>query len=440
MQFLRIGAFLFLACSAIFILAHYIAFRDEIYEEVSYDIPQQTYLRDEQLVIHFFNKSINTLGLDLLSKLASFEHEMKEIKQKMTEIHPARDDPETSSSNYPSNGKQDNQLQVQKTLQESNAVTGRAALDTLEKSDCFDYSNCVLIQHQAFGRSGNRKIQLQAVEKVLSRCSGAAISPVKITDDVVRFSPLQVFGAHSCSPEWDQLPDIEGILGRLRSRSQPLNFTWRQPNFGLNATCAPYGRELQPGVKPRAPEAFQKLSLSAKFPSWLEINLDAWALPLDNATAVLHFRGGDILRNKGLPTYTQPVCDHYLQSLRHSGATCAILLSEDDSNPCVDFVAARFNCTSRRQPPACGASCAFTLLARARVAIASKSSFLVSLDAFGGAERRVYYSYCTECPRRNDAGKTTYCTDVNRTELFPWTASQRQLELIRTRSARVVQC
>ena len=158
-------------------------------------------------------------------------------------------------------------------------------------------------------------------------------------------------------------------------------------------------------MKPRAPEAFQKPSLSAKFPSWLEINFDACALPMDNATAVLHFRGGDILRNKGLPNYTQPVCDHYLQSLRHSGATCAILLSKDDSNPCVDFVAELFNCTaatSCRHPPACGASCAFTHLARARVAIASKS---VSLDTFGGAECRM--SRCTTATAPSARAATT---------------------------------
>ncbi len=168
--------------------------------------------------------------------------------------------------------------------------------------------------------------------------------------------------------------------------------------------------------------------------------MEAWAVPLPSTTAVMHFRGGDIFSARPHYMYTQPVCDHYIQSFRHSGAACAVLVAEDDSNPCVAAVEAGLNCTHR--PRQCGPACAFTLLARARLVIASASSVLsTALETFRAAERRVYFSYCAACPvpvRAWDSAR--YCTETDRSELFPWNASARQLELLRTRPASVNVC
>ena len=301
----------------------------------------------------------------------------------------------------------------------------------LEKRlDCFDYSTCVLMHHKSFGRSGNSKIQLGRVQDILSRCSGVALATSKIRDDVVHFAPMKVYGKTSCRPIWNQLPDMEGFLDRLTSRCQRFHFDWSTSYPGMKCLL-------------QSPPAFHPAHLDSRFPSWLEISLDAWAVPVDATTAVIHFRGGDIFRRPGgggIPSeYTQPVCDHYIQSFRHSGAACALLVAEDDANPCLATFAASFNCT-RRLPPDCGPACAFTLLARARVVIASRSTFAdAALESFDGAERRVYKSYCSDCPQRSGQ-KTVYCTEVNRTELFPWRSDERQLELLRTRPARMVLC
>ena len=296
---------------------------------------------------------------------------------------------------------------------------------TSTRLDCFDDSKCILVKHTAYGRSGNRFVQLRSVQDLLSRCSGAAISPAAIEDKVVHFPPFQVYGKDSCSPKWDQLFEMQHILDHLRSKCRVLSFSWDKRHQSLNCSI-------------KSSPAFRRVDFDNRFPFWLEISLEAWKFPLSNSTAVLHFRGGDIFRDKPSLHYTQPVCDHYLRSFRHSGAACALLVAEDDRNPCVAVVEARLNCS--RRPSECGPSCAFTLLARARTVISSKSTFVSSaLDAFAVMDRRVYSSYCASCPRRGK-DRTQYCTDTNRTELFPWISSPRQRELLATLPARLVLC
>ena len=291
--------------------------------------------------------------------------------------------------------------------------------------DCFNTSTCILIKHQRSGRSGNRVMQLRKVEAMLARCSGGSISAKEVQDDVVRFPTMQIFGKPSCLPAWDRLGDMEHILGLLQGSCQVFNFSWPGKYRGINCPL-------------KSPPAFYRVHLDSRFPSWLEISLEAWATPVSNDTAVLHFRGGDIFSTDRNRLYTQPVCDHYLKSFRHAGAVCAVLLAEDDANPCVAAVQAGLNCTHR--PARCGPLCAFTLLARARLVVASFSTFLSSaLDSFSGVERRVYSAYCSKCPQRR-GDRTNICTEINRTELFPWDASARQLEILRTRPASVVQC
>ena len=295
---------------------------------------------------------------------------------------------------------------------------------TSRRLDCFDDSKCLVIRHTAYGRSGNRLVQLGKVESLLSKCSGAALSPRKIADPVVRFPTIQLFGRARCRPAWDRLPDVEAVFARLHA-CQSYDFSWFGTYPGINCSLD-------------APAAFQRLHLDPRFPAWLDFDLAAWARPIPDGTAVLHFRGGDIFQPSPHASYTQPVCDHYLQAARHSRAACALLVAEDDANPCVAVAEARLNCTVR--PPACGPACAFALLARARVLVASVSTFVsVASGAFAGARRRIYSPYCGHCPRSAD-NVTRVCVEANRTELSPWDASARQLELLVALPARVVDC
>ena len=297
--------------------------------------------------------------------------------------------------------------------------------DASRRLDCFNISTCILIKHQPYGRSGNRIVQLGKVEAMLATCSGGAISSKEVRDDVVHFPSMQIFGKPSCLPAWKRLTDVEHILGLLQTRCQVFDFSWAGSYDGMNCSL-------------KSPPAFYRVHLDSCFPSWLEISLEAWATPLSNDTAVLHFRGGDVFRTPPHPGYTQPVCDHYLQSFRHSGAACAVLVAEDDANPCLAAMQASLNCTHR--PARCGPACAFTLLARARLIVSSFSTFIgTALNSFSGVERRVYSGYCSGCPRRR-GDTTNLCTETNRSGLFPWNASLRQLELLRTRPASVVLC
>ena len=178
------------------------------------------------------------------------------------------------------------------------------------------------------------------------------------------------------------------------------------------------------------------------FPSWLDPYFPAWVVPLANDTAVLHFRSGDTFDTAlpPHPAYAQPVCRHYLEAFRHSGAACALLVAESDLNPCVAVAAARLPCV-RRPPPDCTAGCAFTLLARSRILIASVSTFAnTAAEAFavpGG--RRFYRPYCSECPVRRGA-VMQLCTHSDRAGIFPWKAMPAQVALLESRPARVVEC
>jgi hypothetical protein len=62
-----------------------------------------------------------------------------------------------------------------------------------------------------------------------------------------------------------------------------------------------------------------------------------------------------------------------------------MLIAEDNANPCVAAVEASLSCTQRAGIHfACVPVCAFTLLARARLVIASFSTFLNTLlEVFG---------------------------------------------------------
>jgi hypothetical protein len=292
--------------------------------------------------------------------------------------------------------------------------------------DCFHNTTCILIKHTSYGRSGNRYVQLRNVVSMLSRCSGAAISFKDMTDAVVHFPPMQIYGKPSCFPIWDRLTDVEYIFNQLRTLCQVFDFAWNGQYEGMNCSL-------------QSPAKFHRIDLNSRFPAWLEISLEAWQVPLSNSTALLHFRGGDIFRVLPHSGYTQPVCDHYIQAFRHSGAACAVLVAEDDKNPCVAAVEASLNCTHR--PSKCSPACAFTYIARARLIIASKSTFLTSaMEIFPGTERQVYYSYCSDCPLRTGSRTTKFCSDTNRTELFPWNASERQLTLLLNRTAHVVVC
>ena len=104
--------------------------------------------------------------------------------------------------------------------------------------DCFDEDRCVVINHIAYGRSGNRLKQLQRVERLLGKCSGAAVSPVEVTDAVVRFLPMQIFGKASCRPDWERLEVMEHVMGRLHSKCQRFNFTWREKYPGIRCRAA----------------------------------------------------------------------------------------------------------------------------------------------------------------------------------------------------------
>ena len=331
------------------------------------------------------------------------------------------------------------EISSKKIIHEKNQILQNQSHNDADRLwNCFDDSKCLLLYHNGSstfgGRSGNRLMQLRDIENLLSQCSGAVISSTGVSPDpVVRYSPIQIFGQASCRPAWNQLPDIEHIFSRLRSRCRPLTYAeilaLRNPDYTL------------PGVNcsKDAPGTFQRVHLHAHFPAWLDIDLDAWTAQIPNGTIVLHFRGGDVFSARPHSRYTQPVCDHYLQAIRHSGASCALLVSQDDANPCIAAVAGSFNCTHRlsmcKSP-----TCAFTLIARARLFGSSFSTFAwKALDAFGGVERQVYFSHCTDCPSRAK-NLTRFCTETNRSELSPWKASPHQLELMKTRPARVVVC
>jgi hypothetical protein len=307
-----------------------------------------------------------------------------------------------------------NQSQIPSIRTIHNVQTAR------EKSnlDCFNLSTCVLFYHTAYERSGNRLIQLLNAEHILSQRSGAAISQSTVNDDVVSFAPIQIFGRKSCNPAWDNVSVIETLFNQLQTRCTKMSFVW--------------DRTIR-----KAPGPFGRLVLK-NFPTWLNIDLRAWSIPLNSSIAVMHFRGGDVFNRKPSPYYVQPVCDHYVESFHHSHAKCALLLSEDNLNPCIHEVRRRINCTFA--PQECGPACALTLLLRASILISSNSTFVKPICAATPSVRRAaYFPFCPLCPLYAGAC-STFCTNIDAAGLLPWTASPTQLELLKAGRATVAEC
>jgi hypothetical protein len=423
------------------------------------------------LLMHHFTasaseKTANLSSSALVSELKGLEERLLKHFQLLLLHNSLSNTRESHHHNHNKNKPQDEGTTSSST---STIASRRVPLPppVANRLDCFNESQCVVIRHVNFGRSGNRLMQLRKVETLLSQCSGAALSSKEVTDDVVRFPSMQVFrkAEASCFPAWDRVDHVEHLFGQLWTQCQAFEFSWDGHYEGMR--CAPQDSLLFPPPTP----SFQRIDglndggSSARFPSWLtDVNLEAWAVPLPHTLAVMHFRGGDIFWANAAANdlYTQPVCDHYLQSFRHSGATCALLIAEDNANPCVAAVEASLSCVQRAGVHfACGPVCAFTLLARARLVIASFSTFLnTSLEVFVGGgdgveqgeqepeleeERlRVYFSYCNHSPsdgsRQLGIRTRKYCSETDPSELFPWSASARQVDLLRSRPARVVVC
>ncbi len=274
------------------------------------------------------------------------------------------------------------------------------------------------------------------MEALLSKCSGAALARSTVSDPLVRLPPLQLFAHRTCAPDWRRLAEAEAVLLRLYSSCRHFNFTWGGRYPGLDCAAGGGGGS---GGGGGGGDAFRKVPWSGDaFPAWLDLDLAAWTTDLPNSTAVMHFRGGDVF-NTPSPHggYTQPPCDHYVQSFRHSGAACALLVAEDGRNPCVEHARRHVGCTRLVPAGSCGPACAFALLARAKVLVASTSSFVRSASGvFPDPAKRVYTSYCSACPRRSGE-EVAYCTEAAREGLFPWNASAGQLEILRTRRVRV---
>jgi hypothetical protein len=303
--------------------------------------------------------------------------------------------------------------------------------------DCFNQSTCFVWHHISHGRTGNKLTQLSRIEAVLAKCSGAVINPgpPAVHDSVVFNSPIQIFGKDTCRPDWSSLDDYENVIHQL-SKCYKFNVQ-SYGRFELLPNCKFEQRSLFWRTKE---SIYRKVHLDQTFPAWLKFDFAAWTAPITSDTAVLHIRSGDIMKlNGSYDSYYQPVCDHYIQAFQHSKATCAMILAEDTINPCVAVVNRSLPCVHLLTSPQCGAACAFTIIARARILAFARSSFSMEAVRVFRADKRLYTSYCQACPSHRGGG-VHYCVKADKAGLVPWRATPGQLDILRSRSAEVLQC
>ena len=201
---------------------------------------------------------------------------------------------------------------------------------------CFSRT-CVVIQYTEFGRSGNRISQIEMTAQILKQCSGIAILGSMVTeiDPVVTFPVVQFYGTPTCNITADTMEDLESMM-HFFTTCIHVPFEWR-------GSFVPETIERCRARAHLEKADFTELHMAKRLlPLWMMVNLPAWNETLDHETAVMHFRGGDIFlseeRRSVHPYYTQAVCAHFVAAFEHSKAREAILVAEDQANPCVNEV------------------------------------------------------------------------------------------------------
>ena len=278
-----------------------------------------------------------------------------------------------------------------------------------------DNQTCVWIHLSNYGRSGNRLHQLEEVTEVLSRCSGVATSTSAVNrDSAVGFPPV-LFGTRGSPPPFQMMESAVRVCKEAA-------YEWGMgKQLAKDCAASPLYDVTHPQLpgspsSPSAPALIANVYQERAF--WQRDQLAIWD------TLVMYFRGGDILRPRAHPGYSQGPCSLFLEAWRVSNVSKAMLVYDPESavNPCVEVVRETIGTASLVEPPCATVSCHMMLLGQAKyVALSGVSTFATQAFALLPSSPRVLFRYfCQNLPREDEWG-LTICVQGETKHFQPWT-------------------
>jgi hypothetical protein len=176
------------------------------------------------------------------------------------------------------------------------------------------------------------------------------------------------------------------------SRSGPFELTWGQPceprrRIGLEGSfffLQGLGQEGRPDAQARV--------FTAHIRHLLTSALREPDGRVDEGDLILHFRGGDVFRAKGIhPSYGQPPLNYYLAAVERERPSRVWLVFEDRANPCVGAVEAALHARGIEvvaQSSDLGAD--LRVLLSAKRLVAGNGSFCVAVAALSTRLQKLY--------------------------------------------------
>jgi len=238
-----------------------------------------------------------------------------------------------------------------------------------------DRRTCVIIPIHRYGRSGNMQRQFEHVVQVLERCSGVAYHRYQQVWDPIAGIPqlMGTLDAWSADAMLETLPEVAHQCHHFHSMGPRGMYLDQVDRFVKERGCS-----TTPRYAVSSPSHWNNRT-GAPVDMILAFDVHGWMAKVPDTTVAMHFRGGDTMRGADDRFYIQPICDYYLTAYRLLQGSCAILVAEDDTNPCTQVLLNALPCVE--MAPCTGSPnpglCSMTVLARARRLVTSKSTFSI---------------------------------------------------------------
>lgn len=243
---------------------------------------------------------------------------------------------------------------------------------------------CVVVPFREYGRTGNVLSQMRNIIELLEYCSGLGVLAKAPPGDSAFVVPpmFGTLGNWSSQTMLEQLPIAAKNCRELFEGEVDGNkIYFAEPrDFAKSLNCDTDRKRYSVTQVP-----VLSGSGSSKI---IAFDKRGWEVAIEPTEIAMHFRGGDVM-SQGRGFYVQPLCDYYRQAYIHANATCAVLIAEDDSNPCVEVMQRTLPCSRRIS---CGVTCSLTILARSSILASAKSTFsFAARDMFHDFRKKIFY-------------------------------------------------
>jgi hypothetical protein len=278
-------------------------------------------------------------------------------------------------------------------------------------------SSCLWIHFINYGRSGNRLIQIDEINTVLTHCSGVATSSSDTNhDSAVAFPPITLAIRGQ--------PNIVSHLEFASRTCREVNYEWQTGQTLMKECSRTPDYQIYPQVTDRGRNT-NNLSSGMIFNVYNDINI--WKTHAPTDLMVMYFRGGDILRPVVNAAYSQAPCSLFLEAWNLVNASNVMLVFDpnDDVNPCVDVVQKTIPAATMIPTPCDGVGCHLTWIGLASyVVISGVTTFANQAISLFPNRRRVIFRYFCSDPPVMSQNSISVCAAGNTTAFSPWTYTE----------------